>query len=136
MGLYYPKPILEIPSQFGWSNSISLEEAIKRDFGNKAIERLNAHNLLIEAPINSDFRLIVDYYGELKDSPGNPSVIGKIYQVITNTDNGKIDGIIADNVRVCFDKRLSDGSFSLHLRLDLNPENPSSRYLKLLFEYR
>lgn len=135
MAIVGPKPILEIPSTMdihGFSeDGISLEEAVREDFGEAGLTRFREYDVHVEAPINTGFKLGFDRYGTLKDSIGSDNEIGQVYQVSMKD----VHGVSADNVRTRLDRH-SDGTSCFSMTLDLNPANEQARYLKMLFQYR
>ncbi len=130
--------ILDIPSfcesePFGSTKAqVSLEEAIRRDFGAGSIGRFKEYNVEVIAPFNdSKFKLGYAHYGLLHPKLGDDSVIGLVYQVNMHQITG-MSAKRADTLRTEIGADLNNFSITL----DLNPITEQNRYLKLLFSYK
>ena len=137
MAITGPIGILEVPSVMGSDGlskeGITLEEAIKEDFGEAGLARFRNHEVYVDVPHNTGFKLEFDREGQLKkygDSFEDPKdIIGLIYQISMH----KIDEIGAQNVNTRLERH--SGLTTYSITLDLNPADEQKRYLKMFFEY-
>ncbi len=81
------RPILEVLSKCLYlpeSRHLTLEEAIKEDFGERSIQRLEGYNIQLEAPKSNDF--VLEFYrgdpikGHFELEDGKRLTIGQTYQ--------------------------------------------------------
>ena len=137
MAIIEPKPILEIPShhglpEFSPDSDLTLEDAIKADFGEEGLARFKEFEIYISAPVYQNFKLGFDIRGDLEESISSPKVIGKVYTI----SMGKVSGVDVRKGAPSQLDRQSDGISCLSYMLDLNPAKEDKRYLKLLFQYK
>lgn len=111
---------------------MSLEEAIRRDFGAQSIGRFKEYNVEVSAPISDpEFKLGYAHYGLLHPKLGDESVIGLVYQVNMH----QIKGVSAKRTDT-FLAEIGTDQREVSMIFDLNPTTEKKRYLKMLFSYK
>ncbi len=105
---------------------LTLEQAIREDFGEKGLTRFQDYNVQVDAPISTNFVLPFTRPGEVVE-PGS-KVVGKVYFISTEG----IRNVSAQGTNTEVKKK----GVSLHLKLelDLNPEQ-EVRYLRMVFPF-
>ncbi len=128
--IYGHKPILDIPTERELGGS-SLEELIRRDFGEAGLVKFKEYGLTLSVPWYDEFKLRVGTHGSYTSLVGGigPTQTGWVYDVHMD----KVQGIATElPVVVNYDR--STISSNLVLTFDLKPEVVNPRYLHLVFD--
>ncbi len=110
----------------GQDAPLTLEQAIREDFGEKGLTRFQDYNVQVDAPISTNFVLPFTRPGEVIES--GSKVVGKVY--FFSTEGIRHVSAQGANTEV----KKTGVSLQLRLELDLNPEQ-EVRYLRMVFPF-
>ena len=125
------KPVLEVPIE----GESSLEETIKKDFGEQGLARFKEHNVQVEIPLNG--YLSVDLSSaNLLEGP-QQKVVGRVYNIYVQQGmrGMEVHSVRADNVNMKLLGIEPNNPYkTLEITCDLNPQSESARYLRMIFD--